>query len=432
MTANPQKPAPNALSPRESQLLWDILASPAAPFRETPVLNTISTALDHAGVPWFQDRAGNLVVGVESEKAYRKLLATRSTEPLRVFIAHTDHPGFIGAQWSAQNELTVDWHGGTPTEHLEGSKVWLATDALGLVGHGEVVAAELNVKHRKAISTARIKINDPQILKHSADSLFGGFAFRAPVWQEEQLLYTKAADDLVGSAVITQLAIDLFGSAPSPKGSRTRQKKKSTPPPFIGLLTRAEEVGFIGLLEHLKLGYLQPSPKKGRKREIVCVSLETSRTLPGAEIGKGPVVRLGDKFGVFHAAPTRVLENLAKKHLPERHQKRIMDGGTCEGTATLVNGLQTLAISIPLGNYHNQSLQGGPDAAGPNGPAPEFVHLHDIQGMLTLCRALLTPKLPWTDPYAAVRKEFVQDLKKYKKLMVTGKRKLPPTKRKGV
>src|SRR5262249_14112773 len=146
-----------------------------------------------------------------------------------------------------------------------------------------------------------------------------------------------------------------------------KSKKKQ---PFIGLLTRAEEVGFIGAIGHFELGWVQKA-----LRPVICVSLETSRALPGAEIGKGPVVRLGDRTTVFDSSSLKIFSDLAAKTLPDKHQKRVMDGGTCEATAATVYGLPCVGISIPLGNYHNQSFEGGPDSAGPLGPAPEFVHL---------------------------------------------------------
>src|SRR4030066_192298 len=85
-------------------------------------------------------------------------------------------------------------------------------------------------------------------------------------------LYTKAADDLVGVFAILRTAMDLHAG---------RRRKA---PPFIGLLTRAEEVGFIGTVGHLELGWLSAA-----RRPTMCISLETSRTLPNALVGKGPV-----------------------------------------------------------------------------------------------------------------------------------------------
>jgi endoglucanase len=233
--------------------------------------------------------------------------------------------------------------------------------------------------------------------------LFGGFGFRAPVWQEGDLLYTKAADDLVGCFAIVSTALDLF---------KKQKGKKPKNTSFLGLLTRAEEVGFIGAIAHLDLGWLKKS-----RRTLMAVSLETSRTLPGAEFGKGPVVRLGDRYTVFDAGKLRVFTELAEKILPGKHQRRIMDGGSCEATAATVFGIPAIGISVPLGNYHNQCFEGGPDSRAALGPAPEFVHLDDVQGLLELCKAILLPKQPWNHPWDKRHQDFKKSVQNYRALL---------------
>ena len=98
-----------------------------------------------------------------------------------------------------------------------------------------------------------------------------------------------------------------------------------------------------------------------------------------------------------------------------------MDGGTCEASVAMAYGLKTVGISIPLGNYHNQNFEGGPDSTGKpgpeGGPAPEHVHFRDIQGMLSLCRALLTPHLSWNSPWQSTIKKYRASFKEYAKLL---------------
>jgi endoglucanase len=377
-------------------LLLKILEQPSAPFRETHVIRVTTQTLKENRIPHFVDPVGNIVVGAKNKKDYIKLIQQKTKEPVRVFIAHTDHPGFHGDKWISNNKLKIKWHGGSPTQHLKNSKVWLA-DQKGYLDGAKILQAKL-IPSGKGIDSGVLLIRNKFLRnKHSnPKDIFGGFGFRKPCWISKQLIYTKAADDLVGVFAIVSLAIDF-------------KNKKA---PFLGLLTRAEEVGFIGAIGHFNLGWL------GRaRRKVICVSLETSRTLAGAYIGKGPVVRLGDRATVFDPSPLRVFIDVAQKVLPGKHQKRIMDGGTCEATAATAFGFSSIGISIPLGNYHNQSFEGGPDSRGKLGPAPEFVHLSDVKGLLILCHALLKKNLPWNKPWDLKKKELARLYQKYRDLL---------------
>ena len=368
-------------------LLVSLLSQPTAPFREMFVVQWVSALLEQHGVPYFIDPIGNLVVGATSKTDYQRLLREPNPEPVRVYIAHMDHPGFHGVRWVKPNVLRIRWHGGSPTKLLSGSQMWLTT-AAGWVGEGVLRNVKLHPKGY-AIGSADVQVPAALLaeIRPAAKQLFGGFKFRKPVWKSGAKLYTKAADDLVGVFCIIATALEVF-----------RQRKAKSRPPFIGLLTRAEEVGLVGAVGHFELGWLQAA-----RRPVVCVSLEASRTLPGALVGKGPIVRLGDRRTPFHADYLQVLTELAESVLPQQHQRRIMDGGSCEGSAAMAYGLPTIALAVPLGNYHNQGLEGGPDCRGKNGPAPEFVHLGDVEGQRQLCVALMQAQLPWNQPWHKVK-----------------------------
>lgn len=388
------------MTPAQLTQLFDLLAQPTAPFREQHVIAWSERVLADAGVPFCADPAGNLVIGVASLRAYQKLLNTRNAEPVRVFIAHMDHPGFQGVRWLSPQRLAVHWHGGAPVKHVNGARVWLA-DGQGACGAGKLAKVKLSASGM-TIDTAEVVFDRAaSAVGRRARTLFGGFAFRAPVWRSGRHIYTKAADDLVGVFAIIDSACRLW-----------RRRSRAAVPPFIGLLTRAEEVGFVGAIAHFEQGWLTQA-----RRPVLCVSLESSRTLPGALIGKGPVVRLGDRRTVFNADATQVLTELAQRVLPGAHQRRIMDGGACEATAATAYGLPAIGLSVPLGNYHNQGFEGGPDCARAQGPAPEFVHLDDIDGMLTLCRGLLKKDLPWSHAWDGTRRGLQKRLRSYRKLL---------------
>lgn len=386
------------MNPKHYELLISLLTQPTAPFREEHVSAVAARVLAAAEVPFFDDPLGNLVIGADSPAAYRRLLRARGGEPLRVFIAHMDHPGFHGVRWLNERALTIKWHGGSPVKHLNGTRVWLA-DAEGEIGDGVLRRVTLNTL-RYGIDTAEVHFTHNAFAAHrpAADELFGGFKFRKPVWKSGSLLYTKAADDLVGVFCIVATALEAFG-----------KRSAKSPPPMIGLLTRGEEVGFIGAIGHFELGWLQDA-----QRPLLCVSLEASRTLPGAIVGQGPVVRLGDRRTLFDSGGMQLLSELAEKLLPKKYQRRIMDGGTCEGTAATAYGFPTIALTVPLGNYHNQGFEGGPDCRAPQGPAPEFVHLDDVEGQRKLCLALLRGNLVWADPWKKVRTRLKGNYRAYR------------------
>lgn len=370
----------------------------AAPFREQQVAAEARRQLDQAGAPHFTDPAGNLVVGVASLRDYRRLLERRDAEPLRLYIAHMDHPGFHGVRRIGEDRLAVRWHGGSPVKHLKGARVWLGHEH-DLLDGGRLVRSELHASGRW-LERAEIRLDAPLPKDVKVRRLFGGLDFRAPVWRSGKRVLTRAADDLVGVFAILETARRLF-----PVSGQDR-------PPFVGLLTRAEEVGFVGAIAHFESGLLARA-----RRPVVVVSLEASRALPGAEIGKGPVVRLGDRRTVFDPGASSLLAGLAEQALPGGHQRRLMDGGACEASAATAFGLPTVGLTVPLGNYHNQGFEGGPDCRGPGGPAPEFVHLGDVAGLVTLCQALMRPDLPWEDPWAGRRRELNENLEKYRRLL---------------
>lgn len=376
------------------QRLHQLLACPTAPFREQAVLDWARTRLAAHDVPVCSDPTGNLIVGVGSLAAYRRLLASQAKRPLPILMAHTDHPGFHGKRWLASDRLAIDWYGGGPLRHLDGASVWLA--GAGTTGlRGIMKRPQLTINGR-GLKSAEILFEDPPQDRLPARQLFGGLDFRATSWRAGHRIYTRAIDDLAGVFAIVETACRIG-----------RQR----PARWIGLLTRAEEVGFVGATAHLEQGWLQNAI-----RPVVCVSLEASRHRPGAEIGKGPVVRLGDRSSVYSSDAAQRLELIARKVLPGAHQRLLMDGGSCEASATIAYGLASVGVAVPLGNYHNQSLDGGQNAGPEGGSAPEFAHLGDLDGLLTLCHGIVTAR-HIDDPWARSRAGMARRLRKYTKLL---------------
>ncbi|OFZ72683.1 MAG: hypothetical protein A3K03_06310 [Bdellovibrionales bacterium RIFOXYD1_FULL_44_7] len=383
---------------KREKLLQQILSQPTAPFKEFHVASAVINKLLEANLPFFTDTLGNIIIGAKSKQEYLQLLkrySTSSIGPLRIYMAHMDHPGFHGQKWLDRNQLKIKWFGGSPIQFLEGTKVWIA-DKQGYLAEGSLSRVKIAAS-KKGIESAVVSIPSKDTRKIEAKRLFGAFKFQDDFWKEKDVLYTKAADDLVGVFAILNTALEF--------AEEIRKRRV----PFIGLLTRAEEVGFIGAIGHFELGWIN-------KQSAMCISLECSRTIPGAEIGSGPVVRLGDKFSVFHSAYLHHLSEIAQKTLPSNHQRKLMDGGTCEASAATVYNIPAIGISMPLGNYHNQNF--GQSLS--KGPAPEYVSLRDMEGLLKLCAAVLNSKIETKDPWRNKRTLFHESLQKFKPLLSRG------------
>ena len=174
-----------------------------------------------------------------------------------------------------------------------------------------------------------------------------------PFREVDGLLYQPAADDLGGCAAILSALL--------------RCQAQGIRADVAGVFTRCEEVGLIGATLVARQGLLPP--------QTVVVSLETSRALPGAEIGGGPVIRVGDATMAFHPQGEALLRRaralLLERDPGARIQRQLMSGGTCEAVAYSLAGYVTTGVAFPLGNYHN---------AGPDGTiGPEYIHRADLE-----------------------------------------------------
>ena len=172
------------------------------------------------------------------------------------------------------------------------------------------------------------------------------------------LILMRALDDLAGCAAALA-ALSLLSS-------------RSGLGDVYGVFTRAEEVGLVGARLLAEAGTL-PS-------DTLVVSLEASRTLPGAAIGGGPVIRVGDASLTFDADAEAVLvsgrEELMEAAPGFEAQRQLMSGGTCEASAFRYHGYRTTGVAFPLGNYHNGTPLGG--------VAEEYIHVDDFVGGVEL------------------------------------------------
>lgn len=312
-----------------------IMRHPAVPYHEHTVRAEIETICADYGLSCRRDRFGNLIVTLRTDARARPF----------VLAAHMDHPGFEIVKGRPGSPLAALFLGGVPDEYFRsGIRLRLMPE-----GRPAVLGRRIHKKKKLfAIQTAKAPNSTPE------------FA----VWELEDvrvtngLIHGRACDDLIGVVSILATLIQL-------KRSRARVH-------VIGLISRAEEVGFHGALT---LAQGKAIPRNG-----LVISLETSRELPGVQMGKGVIVRVGDRASVFNSAATRFLNevgnDLAKRSKRFSIQRALMSGGTCEATAYQEFGFTTAAVCVALGNYHN---------CGPNKRIrAEFVSVADALGMVEL------------------------------------------------
>ena len=201
------------------------------------------------------------------------------------------------------------------------------------------------------------------------------------------MIHGRAMDDLVGCAQqIAALEIIL---------------EQDIPVEFTAVFNRAEEVGFIGAAGACELGSI-PS-------RAVVLSLEASKNLEGARPGQGIILRTGDRMALFDGAVTAILEKAAEaaclKQVP--HQKKRMDGGTCEASLYMAYGYETGALAVPLINYHNQ---------GETAVEAEAIHRNDLVGgvvmLMETARILVAEKrIPRAIFKRNVEAQFLQKIR---------------------
>ena len=357
--------------------LTEISAHPTASFFEARAASYILSELGRLGLPYQQDQYGNIIASYGDS----------SQRPLAI-VAHMDHPAF---------EVVDATHG-------------------RLLGHvkKECFEKPVNVRVFPALPPGHVS----RITHHASRELDEGIRGRiigvqgsgdegllfdleldsAPpenafgVWDlppfelQGDLAYMRAIDDVVGCAAIL-LALE-------------EMVERKSPCRCLGVFTRAEEAGFIGAAP-LAQDKIIPT-------DAFVVSLEMSKALPGAEIGGGPVIRVGDFERTFDDSAESILRaawRSMKDENPEvKVQRQLMSGGRCEAGVFMLEGYLTTAMALPLGNYHNM----GEDMT----IQPEYIHLDD----LATCVELLVraAELTDTDPTPGFRERYQSKAEKFK------------------
>src|SRR3989442_1131755 len=151
----------------------------------------------------------------------------------------------------------------------------------------------------------RRRTTSGRCLTRSAPSSSGAASQPGPT---RSVRSTHAADDLAGCALIVQVLLEL--------------RDEPAPHDVHAIFTRAEETGLYGARLAAEDGLLP--------RDAYVVSVEASRALPGAESGRGIVVRAGDLHNTFSNEAERYLR-VARGRRAERgvpSQRALLAGGT--------------------------------------------------------------------------------------------------------
>ena len=96
------------------------------------------------------------------------------------------------------------------------------------------------------------------------------------------------------------------------------------------------------------------------------------------------MIRVGDAITVFDAELTnRIAGAVVAEGLV--HQRKLMDGGSCEATAFGVYGYRATGLCLPLGNWHNRgNLDEFEAGTGEPVPKMEEIALDDYHGLIDL------------------------------------------------
>lgn len=318
-------------------------------------LTDLPTASGSEGavVTWVKSWAGQRDLAVKTDDAGNLLVGPprRSRRRPVVAVAHMDHPALVVEEYKTR--LTASLRGGVYPEYLDGAAVQVES------GRGPVRARVTDFD-----PATKVAVLTPPSRDVGTGDIARWYFTPGSLGVGEGRLRARACDDLAGVAAALsalQLAVD--------QGINH----------LLVLLTRAEEVGFIGAIAACELATLPAASR--------VLSIECSRSSAEAPLGGGPIVRVGDASSVFsHELTNRVAEVAKAASIP--HQRKLMAGGTCEATAFAALGYEATGLCLALDNHHNMA---NVDLvrAGKRRPrlAPEEISLKDFDGLVSLLLA---------------------------------------------
>lgn len=260
-----------------------------------------------------------------------------------------DHPAFVAGSCDGR-DLAYEFRGGVNPEYFEKARVDFHGPR-GVVpgrvvehdptsGHGSVRLESDGWVEPGDIGTWVLPSREPGPDRHAA----------------------PACDDLAGVAA-SLAALD-------------RARADSALRHFSVLLTRGEEVGFVGAIH---AAITESIPRVAR-----LISVETSPELPDARIGDGPIIRVGDVMTVFDNQLTNRITAAARR-AGIVHQRKLMSGGSCEATPLGAFGYTVTGLCLALENHHNRGNLSEVNAGvGVAVTKAEEISITDFHGLVDL------------------------------------------------
>lgn len=316
--------------------LAELTNTPTASGREDAVVDWVTNWVRRrADLQLDRDSGGNLFITQNGPKSKAPVLA----------VAHMDHPAFVitDANGSFEFRGWVD-------------AVYFRNARIDVVSRFDGPTGRVTSYHEDTSTGAAHFIGEVQ------PGDIAMWRFRS-TRQKQGLFRGSACDDLAGAAAALA-ALD-------------RARRREDLRHFGVMLTRAEEVGLVGAIHAAKNRTI---PDRAR-----LLSIETSRELPNAPIGAGPIVRVGDRVTVFDQDMSNRI-SWAARAAGVRHQRKLMDGGGCEATAFAGYGYRATGLCLALGNWHNRGNLAEVESGDHEAAVPmlEEISIDDFHGLVDL------------------------------------------------
>lgn len=383
------------LSEQRRRNLLDLTQIPTASGREHRVVAWINDwCVSRRNVVCQADRHGNLTLSPD-----RTLTSVRRDEPPVYFTAHMDHPAMGVERVVSPHTLELSLRGGVMASYLDNARV-------RVVGNDNTVWMGTLVERLEYSGVSQPADGFIRYLCETDDEC-GAQRGDIAVWDLPEaeiidgVLHTNACDDLAALAA----ALDAFDRL------LERADAGESIQDVRVLLTRAEEIGFVGAIGACRS---ETMPKNARM-----IALENSRALDDVLIGGGPIVRVGDRLSIFSprltgscaSAAEQVFARSAIPRASEKigeikgvpWQRKLLAGGACEATVFCAAGYDATCLCLALGNYHNMgdlsAVQHGTNTEKPT-LAREYIAISDYLGLVDLlvaCGTRLPERLPIDD-----------------------------------